>query len=152
MGVTKSISVVHGHCESKVSKERLVGKKCCSIFNGVELPMRAPRCFCFHTRKTDLQLIAGFRLHCKDCTDLDTIYLSHTSSYFSYLLYISYIHLVHISRTYILYIYLIHISHTYISYIYLVYPSCIYISYIHLVYLPVFSGCVLATICEKRYN
>ena len=79
------------HCGLKVSEERLVGIRCCSVFSGVKLPMQAPRCFCCHTRETDLRLTAGFWLHCEKRTDSDTFHLSRTSLYILYISYISYI-------------------------------------------------------------
>ena len=39
--MTGSAFAVQDHHEPKVSEERLVGIKYCSVFNGVELPMQA---------------------------------------------------------------------------------------------------------------
>ena len=86
--MTGSASALQGYCGLKVSEERLVGIRCCSVFSGVKLPMQAPRCFYCHTKEADLRLTTGFWLHCENRTDSDTFHLSHTSSY---LLYISYI-------------------------------------------------------------
>ena len=112
LGMTGSASALQGHCGTKVSEEKLGirretgwDKVLFSFQRGQTANAGSPA---FRIREIDLQLIAGFWLHCKNYTDLDTFHLSHT---YSYILYISYIYLVHFVHLVYL-VHLVHLVHT----------------------------------------